>query len=93
MLGDRAGSLGEIKAIGNAHKAGADDTLDIDAVMFVETLVLDRHKCMRKIIRICRDLLVSLVHTVGVGILQRIDHSPVLVHNGGRKSFGLDIVR
>ena len=89
LLGNGAGAFGKIKAVCNAYHAGAKNTLKINAVMFIKTFVLNGYKSIRHVFR---NIFISPVYTVGVGILECPYLCAVLVYDGSCIAFRHDIV-
>ena len=91
LLGQRAGTLGKVESIGDPDKSGTDDALQIDPVVFVETLVLDRYKSVGHKFIVRGDLVVCLVHTVGIRVLECFNDCAVCIYNVRCISFWKDI--
>lgn len=78
----------KVESIGDPDKSGTDDALQIDPVVFVETLVLDRYKSVGHKFIVRGDLVVCLVHTVGIRVLERFNDCAVCIYNVRCISFG-----
>ena len=60
--------------------------------MLIETLVLNGYERMREIFGVCRDLIISFVHTVGIRILQCFEYGSILIRDVRSESLGADII-
>ena len=88
LLGDRAGPLREIEAVGDADEGGTEDAGDVDAPMAVEALVLDGDK---GVLQILGDAVLVDRYAVGVCGHQGRDGVARIVIHEGRVALGADI--
>ena len=72
----------------DAIGSGADDTLDIDAVMLIKTFVLDRYDRM---LHMQRNIADGYCNTVGIGTGKLLDHVAVAIVDVGGIADGHDI--
>ena len=89
LLGNGRGALGKMPG-GQSRKARPEDAPDIDAVVLVETLVLDGHESLLYIVG---NLVDGHVLPIGPGSRQGLDFAPVLVVDGRKIAGGRNINR
>ncbi len=91
LLGQRAGSLAPFEAGEDGTYARPHDTLRVDAVVLVETLVLDGDECLADIVR---EGVNGLVHAVRVRVRKFLQQGAVrLGVDEGRESLRPHVVR
>ena len=79
-----------MESVGDAHHGRADDTLNIDSVVLIETLILDGHEGVGHILR---NLIHRDRHAVGILRNQLLELIALRIINERRKPAGRSILQ